>query len=242
VTPLKRSESRASDQFRPIRFQRGFTRTSPGSVLVEVGRTQVLCTVTMTDQVPMWLKGTGSAWLSAEYSMLPGSTQERKPRDARTGRIDGRSQEIQRLIGRSLRSIIDLALLPECTLWVDCDVLSADGGTRTAAINGACVALYDAMLDFEQRKMVRKWPLRGLVSAMSVGVVAGAELVDLDYAEDSRADVDLNVVCLEDGRFVEVQGTGERTPFDEQQFQSLVRVGRQACLQVQELQRKAIGI
>ncbi len=211
-------------------------------MLVEAGKTQVLCTVSMADQVPFWLKGSGSAWLSAEYSMLPGSTADRKPREGRAGRVDGRNQEIQRLVGRTLRAIVDLTLLPECTIWVDCDVLSADGGTRTAAINGACVALYDAMLEFEARKLVRKWPLRGLVSAMSVGLVDGAQLVDLDYSEDSKADVDLNVVCLEDGRFVEVQGTGERTPFDEAQFHGLVGAGRTACLAVQDLQRKAIGI
>jgi ribonuclease PH len=211
-------------------------------VLIECGRTKVLCTVTFTDQVPQWMRPASGAWLTAEYSMLPGSTEQRKPRDGRTQRADGRSLEIQRLIGRALRSVVDMSLLPEGSVWVDCDVLSADGGTRTAAINGACVALYDAFLYLEEKKLVRKWPMRSLVSAVSVGLCQGKPLVDLDYAEDSVIDVDLNLVCLEDGRFVEVQGSAERAAFDDEQFRAMTAVGRTACAEIIDQQRRVLGL
>ncbi len=211
-------------------------------MLVEAGRTKVLCTVSFTEQVPQWMKGQGSAWLTAEYSMLPGSTEQRKMREARMGRVDGRSLEIQRLIGRSLRSVVDLTLMPEVTIWVDCDVLSADGGTRTAAINGACVALYDALLSLEERKQVRRWPMRGLVAATSIGLTQGRTLVDLDYPEDSTIDVDMNLVCLEDGRFVEIQGSAERAPFDQAQHDAMVAAGRETCMRIMDEQRRSLGL
>ncbi len=172
--------------------------------------------------------------------MLPSSTQNRKPREGRNGRIDGHSQEIQRLIGRALRSVVDLKAMPEVTIWVDCDVLQADGGTRTAAINGACVAVHDALTHLESRGQLRSWPMHGLVSAMSVGLVGGEVLVDLDYQEDSRADVDMNLVYLSDGRMVEVQGSAEGAPFSEDQFQELVALARSGCNQVLPLQKQAL--
>jgi len=204
----------------------------------------VLCTVSVQDQVPQWMYNRHQGgWLTAEYSMLPGAGQPRKPRDGRTGRpLDGRSFEIQRLIGRALRCAVDLAALPEVTLWVDCDVLSADGGTRTASVNGSVVALYDALLWMEEQKMLPKWPLRGLVSAVSVGVVGGTPMVDLDYQEDSSAEVDLSIVGAADGRLIEVQGGAEKRPFAIEQFQQMVAMGQATCAALIELQKKSLGI
>ncbi len=211
-------------------------------MLVEAGNTKVLCTVSVSEQVPLWRQNEGGAWLTAEYGMVPGSTHSRKPREGRTARVDGRSLEIGRLIGRSLRSIIDLKSMPEITLWVDCEVLSADGGTRTTAINGACVALFDALLALEERKKVRKWPLRSEVSAISVGLRNGGCLVDLDYKEDYAADVDLNVVRTSDGMLVEVQGSAEGAPFSDEQFQEMMARAKVACEHINGLQRTALGL
>jgi len=240
--PLNRSLNRDRAQFRPLKFTRAFTENTPGSVLVETGNTKVLCTVSINEHVPQWMKGKPGGWLTAEYSMLPGATHTRKFRDGRNNRVDARSLEIQRLIGRCLRSSVDLKLLPDITLWVDCDVLSADGGTRTASINGACVALYDALLYLEERKQIRKWPMPDLVSAMSVGLVNGETLVDLDYNEDSNADVDLNVVCNSTGDFIEIQGSAERTAFSPDQLQEMLGLGRTACAEVEKTQRDALGL
>lgn len=213
-------------------------------MLVECGKTKVLCTVCVQDQVPPWMyKRQAGGWLTAEYSMLPGAGQPRKPRDGRTGRpLDGRSFEIQRLIGRALRCAVDLGALPEVTLWVDCDVLAADGGTRTASINGSIVALYDALLWLEEQKQLPKWPLRGLVSAVSVGIVDGQPLLDLDYQEDNAAEVDLNVVFAADGRLIEVQGAAEKRPFAMEQFQAMLALAQPACAQVVAMQRQALGL
>jgi ribonuclease PH len=213
-------------------------------VLAECGRTKVLCTVSVQDQVPPWMyKRHAGGWLTAEYAMLPGAGHPRKPRDGRTGRpLDGRSHEIQRLIGRALRCAVDLGALPEVTLWVDCDVLQADGGTRTTAINGALVAMYDALLWMEEQKQLPKWPLRGLVSAVSVGLVDGEPMIDLDYDEDSSAEVDLNVVCAADGRLIEVQGAAEKRPFTMEQFQAMLALAQDGCARVQELQTKTLGL
>jgi ribonuclease PH len=211
-------------------------------VLAEAGGTKVLCTVSITDQVPVWVQSEGGAWLTAEYSMLPGSTHSRKPREGRVGRADGRSLEIGRLIGRALRSVVDLKAMPELTLWIDCDVLSADGGTRTTAINGACLAVFDALLHLEEQKKVRKWPMRGLVSAVSVGLRDGEVLMDLDYEEDYRVDVDMNVVCMSDGRLVEVQGSAERSPFSDEQFHAMLAMAKLGCGKVNELQKQTLGL
>lgn len=192
----------------------------------------------------MWMANRhAGGWLTAEYAMLPGAGQPRKPRDGRTGRPpDGRSLEIQRLIGRSLRSAIDLSQLPELTLWVDCDVISADGGTRTTAINGAAVALYDALLWLEEQRKLPNWPLRGLVAAISVGLVDGEALCDLDYREDSSADVDLNVVTSSSGNFIEIQGTAEKKPFSNEQLQTMLAQAGDACAEIRRLQKEALGL
>lgn len=213
-------------------------------MLVECGKTKVLCTVTVQEQVPQWMYNRhAGGWLTAEYSMLPGAGQPRKPRDGRSGRpLDGRSFEIQRLIGRALRCAVDLGALPEVTLWVDCDVLQADGGTRTASVNGAVVAVYDALLWMEEQKMLPKWPLRGLVSAVSVGIVGGTPMVDLDYSEDSAAEVDLSVVLAADGRVIEIGGGAEKRPFALDQFQQMLALAQQACGDVTALQKQALGI
>lgn len=226
-----------------MQFTRSYTDL-PGSVLAECGKTKVLCTVCVQDQVPQWMYNRhAGGWLTAEYSMLPGAGQPRKPREGRTGRpLDGRSFEIQRLIGRALRCAVDLGALPEITLWVDCDVISADGGTRTTAINGAIVAVYDALLWMEEQKQLPKWPLRGLVSAVSVGLVNGNPMLDLDYQEDSGADVDLNIVVASDGRLIEVQGAAEKRPFSIEQFQAMLALSQTACEQIRDLQKKVLGI
>ncbi len=234
---MARSGNRTHDQIRDLKFTRNFTSHPAGSVLVECGLTRVLCTVTIQENVPPWLKGSNEGWVTAEYGMLPGSTNSRKPRDGRTGRVDGRSQEIQRLIGRCLRGIVDTRKLPEVTLWADCDVISADGGTRTAAINGACVALHDALSTMD----LDDWPLRHLVSAISVGVVKNEVMVDLDYQEDHAAAVDMNVACVSDGRLVEVQGTAERSPFSNDQFQEMLALATKSCAHIHQLQQDALG-
>ncbi len=213
-------------------------------MLAECGNTRVLCTVCVQDQVPQWMYNRHSGgWLTAEYSMLPSAGTPRKPREGRTGRpLDGRSFEIQRLIGRTLRCAVDLGAMPEVTLWIDCDVLSADGGTRTTAINGAIVALYDALLWMEEQRQLPKWPLRGLVSATSVGLVGGQPLIDLDFHEDSSADVDLNVVCASDGKLIEVQGAAEKRPFSIEQFQQMLDMAQRACQQIRAAQEQALGL
>jgi ribonuclease PH len=240
---LARKNSRKPDELRPITFTRGFTDSCPGSVLVECGRTRVLCTVSVQDQVPPWMVGKPGGWLTAEYNMLPGASAPRKPRDGRTGRpVDGRNYEIQRLVGRTLRCAMDLSVMPDITLWVDCDVLSADGGTRAASINGSAVALYDALLWLEEQRRLRKWPLQGLIAATSVGLLDGEAVVDLDYQEDSAADVDMSVVSGADGKLIEVQGSAERRPFSVEQLQQMLSMAQAACERILGLQRKALGL
>jgi len=240
-----RHDGRRPDELRPLSFERGYTRQAPGSVLVRMGRTAVLCTCSVEEAVPPFLVGTGKGWLTAEYAMLPGSTQTRKPRD-RGGKVDGRGVEIQRLIGRSLRAVVDLARLGERTLWVDCDVLEADGGTRTASINGAYVALIDALAAPPRRPAVVALPppravVRGSVAAVSVGLLGGSELLDLDYLEDKDADVDLNLVMTGAGAFVEVQAGGEEATFDRGQLDRLLGLGRLGVEAVTRAQRAALG-
>src|SRR5437763_6355502 len=212
-----RPDGRKPDQLRPLRFRRRYTRQAAGSVLVKMGRTTVLCTCCVEPRVPDFLVGKGKGWLTAEYGMLPGSTATRKPRD-KGGRIDGRSVEIQRLIGRSLRAVVDLAKLGERTLWLDCDVLEADGGTRTAAINGAWVALIDALAAHKKEIGPAAGVVTGSVAAVSVGLCEGQERLDLCYEEDRDAEVDLNLVMTGDGRYIEVQGSGEEATFSRTQL------------------------
>jgi ribonuclease PH len=224
---------------RAIAFERRYTTLAPGSVLARFGETRVLCTAMYTDGVPPFLQGRGRGWLTAEYSMLPSATRDRKARD-RAGKVDGRSVEIQRLIGRALRAVMDFTQMTERTIWIDCDVIQADGGTRTTAITGAYVALHDLLTHMDERRILRGWPLASQVGAVSVGVVGGEVLCDLCYAEDSRADVDLNLVMTGEGRFIEVQGSAESAPFDRAALDGMLEVGDAAIRRIFEAQREAL--
>jgi ribonuclease PH len=223
---VPRADDRAPDQLRPLRITRGFTDATPGSVLYEAGRTKVFVTASVEDRVPIWMQGRGVGWLTAEYGMLPGSTRDRKPRPGPGMRNDGRSQEIQRLVGRSLRAVLDAQALGERTVWVDCDVLQADGGTRTASINAAYVAVVDALKKHRFSRPLPRWPLREAVAAVSVGIVSGAALLDLDYSEDHVAEVDMNVVMTASGKFVEIQGTGESRAFEGDELARLLALAQ----------------
>ncbi len=235
-----RADGRSPEELRPLTFRRRFTRHTPGSVLVHMGETTVLCTCSLELSVPSFLLGSGKGWLTAEYSMLPGSTSPRKARD-RAGKTDGRSVEIQRLIGRSLRAVIDLEKLGERTLYIDCDVLQADGGTRTASINGAYVALLDTLAANKALLGPPGAALRGSVAAVSVGLLNDKELLDLDYSEDKDAEVDLNLVMTGSGQFIEVQGTGEEATFSRSQLDRLLKLGKLGIEKITDLQREALG-
>ncbi|MDA8309827.1 MAG: ribonuclease PH [Actinomycetota bacterium] len=219
---MRRADGRALDELRPVTFQRDFTVFAPGSFLVSMGHTKVLCTASVEDRVPPWMRGSGRGWVTAEYSMLPGSTAERATREAAKGRQSGRTQEIQRLIGRSLRAVCDLVAIGELQVTVDCDVLQADGGTRTASICGAYLALHDAFTRLIAAGRLSTHPLTEAVAAVSVGIVEGVPMLDLPYAEDSNAEVDMNVVMTGSGRFVEVQGTAEGLPFTRTELDELL--------------------
>jgi ribonuclease PH len=235
-----RPHDRATEAIRPLTFEIGFTRQAAGSVLVRSGMTAVLCTCSVEKDVPPFLVGKGKGWMTAEYGMLPGSTLGRKPRD-KGGKVDGRSVEIQRLIGRSMRAVVDLSKLGERTLWLDCDVIEADGGTRTAAINGAFVALVVALHKHREELPPIGEFLRDSVAAISVGLIDGQERVDLEYVEDKDAEVDMNLVMTGGGRFIEVQGAGEEATFSAEQLQNLIQLGTQAIRHVTELQKAALG-
>jgi len=232
-----RQDGRAPTALRPLHLETDFLENPLGSVLCRMGRTRVLCTVSHESGVPRWLQGRGQGWVTAEYSLLPGATDTRTPREAARGKLTGRTQEIQRLIGRSLRAVVDLKALGERTLWVDCDVLQADGGTRTAAITGAWVALASAV----ERLRLDRDPMQDSVGAVSVGVVGGELLLDLDYPEDSRAEVDMNVVMTGGGRFVEVQGTAEQGTFDCDQLNALTDLAADGIAEITRVQRKAVA-
>ena len=221
---MKRMDGRLADELRAFSFELDFTENPLSSVLCKFGRTRVLCTVCVEESVPRFLKGTGKGWLTAEYSLLPGSTDQRVDREASRGKVSGRTQEIQRLIGRSLRSVTDLAALGERTLWVDCDVLQADGGTRTASVSGAYVALALAISRLKEGGFVRGKVLLSRLGAISVGVVKNQPILDLCYAEDSRAEVDMNVVGTSNGEFAEVQGTGEERTFSSAHLEEMIRL------------------
>ena len=235
-----RHDGRRDHELRPMKIKRRYTRAAPGSVLIQAGRTTVLCTASVAEEVPPWMKGEGRGWVTAEYNMLPGSTSPRKPRE-RGGKIDGRTTEIQRLIGRSLRAVVDLAALGERSITVDCDVLEADGGTRTASVTGAFVALADAIATIKTLPDPQRHPLLDSVAAVSVGLVEDRAVLDLDYREDFAASVDMNVVMTGAGRFVEVQGTGEEATFSEQELSALVKLARSGIDQLRGVQRHALG-
>ena len=238
---MSRVDGRKPDQLRPVQITRGYTSSAPGSVLIEMGRTKVLCTAMVKHEVPPWLEGRGQGWVTSEYGMLPSSTQDRKPRE-RAGKTDGRTSEIQRLIGRSMRAVVDLEMLGERTIWLDCDVLEADGGTRTAAITGAYVALMDAVRSMEKEGIkFAAPPVKDSVAAVSVGVVRKETLLDLCYPEDSRADVDMNVVLTGRGLIIELQGTAEKTPFDTSRLMALYKLAEKGIGELREHQKKALA-
>jgi len=225
---------------RKVRITRNYIKHAEGSVLIEVGDTRVICTATVEEGVPAFLKDTGSGWIRAEYSMIPRATQTRSPREAVRGRPGGRTQEIQRLIGRSLRSVVDLKALGERTILIDCDVIQADGGTRTASVTGAYVALVDALRWLKGRGESEEIPIIDSVAAVSVGIVDGEMLLDLDYNEDSQAQVDMNLAMTSKGEFVEIQGTAEEAPFTLEQLQGLIALGRKGIEELSEIQRKVL--
>jgi len=236
---VSRRDGRRADQLRPITLTRDFIQHAEGSVLVEFGATRVICTASVEDKVPPFLRGQGQGWVTAEYGMLPRSTATRTPRE--TTRTGGRSQEIQRLVGRSLRAVVEMAKLGDRTFWVDCDVIQADGGTRTAAITGGFIALADALAKLVEVQLLPSLPLRDQVAAASVGVVAGTAALDLDYLEDSSAEVDMNVVMTGSGEFVEIQGTAEQVPFGPDRLQEMLALVRRGIEQLVALQRRALA-
>ena len=232
-----RKDGRAAGDLRPVRIERGFLRHAEGSALIELGETKVICSATLEPGVPRWMMGGGKGWITAEYGMLPRSSKQRIPREADRGRT-GRTHEIQRLIGRSMRAAVAMNMLGENTVLIDCDVLEADGGTRTAAITGACVAVYDAISTLE----LKEHPMNFMIAAVSAGMVDGKPFLDLAYTEDSAADVDLNVVMAESGAFIEVQGTAERVPYTGQQLDAMLALARAGCEQLFAAQRRALGL
>jgi ribonuclease PH len=237
----ERSDGRTDDQLRPVVITRGWLDHAAGSVLVEFGRTRVLCVASASEGVPRWRKGSGLGWVTAEYAMLPGSTNTRTDRESVKGRIGGRTHEISRLVGRSLRAIIDYKALGENTIVLDCDVLQADGGTRTAAITGAYVALADAVTHLRNNGALSGEPLVGSVAAVSVGIVDGTPRLDLHYDDDVRAETDMNVVMTGDGRFIEVQGTAEGAPFDRAELDALLALAEGGCVDLTRLQSEALS-
>jgi ribonuclease PH len=239
---MSRFDGRTPDQLRPVTIERAWSKHAEGSVLVSFGDTRVLCTASATEGVPRWRRGSGEGWVTAEYAMLPRATNTRGDRESVRGRIGGRTHEISRLIGRSLRAVVDTRALGENTIVLDCDVLQADGGTRTAAITGAYVALADAVAWMRERKLLRakSEPLTGTVAAVSVGIIGGVPLLDLAYEEDVRAETDMNVVCTGDGRFVEVQGTAEGAPFDRGELDRLLDLAVAGCNELTAAQLAAL--
>ena len=236
-----RADGRRPDELRPLHIEPGFITSATGSVLIAAGNTRVICTAMVEEQVPGWRRGSGKGWVTAEYGMLPGSTDTRKQRDASRGKVDGRSTEIQRLIGRSLRSVVDLAKLGERSVWVDCDVIQADGGTRCASITGGYVALELALRSLQDKGLITELPLLDSVAAVSVGVVGGELLLDLPYVEDSRAEVDMNVVATGSGLVVEVQATAEGPPVERSVIDGLMDLALLGCTELTGLQRSAIA-
>ena len=238
-----RIDGRATGRLRPVTITRNWLDHAEGSVLVEFGRTRVLCAASVTEGVPRWRKGSGLGWVTAEYAMLPRATHDRSDRESVKGRIGGRTHEISRLIGRAVRAVVDYRALGENTIVLDCDVLQADGGTRTAAITGAYVALEDAVTWLRDRGAIKgkRQPLTGSVCAVSVGIIDGTPMLDLCYEEDVRAETDMNVVCTGDGRFVEVQGTAEGAPFDRRELGDLLDLAESGCAELTRIQNKALG-
>ena len=238
---MRRPSGRTADQLREVKITREYTMHAEGSVLVEFGNTKVICTASVERSVPRFLKGQGQGWVTAEYGMLPRSTTDRMGREASRGKQGGRTLEIQRLIGRSLRAAVDLKALGEHSITIDCDVIQADGGTRTASITGACVALVDAIRHMQRKKMIKTDPLKQMIASVSVGIYQGIPVLDLDYPEDSKADTDMNVVMNEEGGFIEVQGTAEAAPFSHNEMTAMLALAKSGIDELIELQKKALA-
>ena len=236
-----RPSGRTASQIRPITFTRQFTAHAEGSVLVEFGNTKVICTASVIEGVPRFMKGQGKGWITAEYGMLPRATHTRNDREAARGKQGGRTMEIQRLIGRALRTAVDLKLLGENTITIDCDVIQADGGTRTASISGACVALVDALNFMRAKGLIKTNPLNFMVAAVSVGVYKGTAVADLDYAEDSNAETDMNIVMTETGKIIEIQGTAEEAPFSFEEMQQMMELGKHAIREIIDEQKRVLA-
>lgn len=238
---LGRIDGRRRDQIRPVKVTRGFTKHAEGSVLIEMGDTKVICTASIEEKVPPFLKGKGTGWVTAEYAMLPRATHDRSPRESVKGKQGGRTLEIQRLVGRALRAVIDTGRLGERTIWIDCDVIQADGGTRTASITGSFIALADAVTVLRKKDLIKVNPLTDYLAAISIGKVGGQVMVDLAYEEDSHAEVDLNLVMTGAGQYVEVQGTAEKTPFNKKDMDEFLDLGWGSIRELVELQKSLIG-
>ena len=237
---MERFDNRRFNQLRKVRIQKGYLKFALGSALIEMGETRVICAVSLEEKVPPFLKGQGKGWVTAEYGMLPASCTERIAREASRGKLSGRTQEIQRLIGRSLRSVVDLEALGERSLWVDADVLQGDGGTRTAAITGSFIALADAVTKLRRRKILLTPPIRDYVAAVSAGWIQGQALLDLDYHEDSQAEVDMNIVMTGKGKLVEIQGTAERQPFSKKEMDQLLRLDQKGIAELIRIQKRYV--
>ncbi len=236
-----RKDERKFDDIRNVKITNNYLMHAEGSVLIEMGDTKVICTASIEDKVPPFLKGSGTGWITAEYGMLPRSTEVRKIRDSSRGKVDGRTQEIQRLIGRALRSVVDLKILGEKTIWIDCDVIQADGGTRTASITGAFVALIEAIKKMQRKGQLKSNPVKNFVSAISIGIVHDDIMLDLCYEEDSQAQVDMNVVMTDKGEFIEIQGTGETSPFTNRELQDMLFLAEKGCKILFRKQEEIIG-
>jgi ribonuclease PH len=236
-----RPDGRKLTQLRPLLITPSYLKTADGSVFIEMGDTKVICTAKLEERVPPFLRNSGKGWITAEYGMLPGSSQQRIGRESSRGRVGGRTHEIQRLIGRSLRAVVDLSRLGERTVWIDCDVIQADGGTRTASITGACVALMEATRNWRERGVINVDLIRDSVAAVSIGIVEGRILLDLCYEEDSKADVDMNFVMTGSGKFIEVQGTAENSPFTQKQMERMTDIARQGIKEILKVQKKVIA-
>lgn len=239
---MSRTDGRDPGELRPVRVTRRYLKFAEGSVLIEMGDTKVICSATLEERVPPFLAGRGKGWMTAEYSMLPRSSQKRIQRESVAGRIGGRTHEIQRLIGRSLRAVTDLAALGERTIYIDCDVMQADGGTRTASITGAYMAVHDTLSSLLEKGVIKSMPLADSVAAVSVGVVGGRTLLDLNYEEDSTAEVDMNVIMTGTGRFVEVQGTAESEPFSKEALSELISLASSGISELTAIQKKTLGM
>jgi len=238
---ITRKDGRGAEFLRKINVTRNYMKFAEGSCLIELGETKVICTASVDENVPQFLKGKGGGWVTAEYAMLPRSCQSRVQREGIRGQVSGRTHEIQRLVGRSLRAVVDMPALGERTVWIDCDVIQADGGTRCASITGSFIALYDALTWLKKKGLIEKPPILDYVAATSVGIIKGEPVLDLTFEEDSNADVDMNIIMTGKGKFIEIQGTAEGEPFDDQQMQKLIALAKKGILQLIDVQKKTLG-